>query len=270
MATAELQHAKMACEGLDRQARDAELRRVRLLRQGKRSCSHGYSYSERGHRVNEPSQDLDWFDALHDRMASAQKLYESEQAPLRRRRIAEGMLAEVLNYLLMHPRFSSSFVHLPLKDLLLFLSDLERGRKHPWSEPGFPFGTNIATSSQSKLKLWVKAAFALLKRNGFEPVEAYRRLSAGLTETGRTGRKGANVRWQSVQTWCREPESTNQALVQQRIDESWNEFQRQHSSLKVIDNSGRLLSQKEIAGLFVDAFWKTPILRDRFNSPQSE
>lgn len=217
-----------------------------------------------------PDQEVDWFDALHERMASVQKQYESEQSPLRRRTIAKGMLAEVMNFLLLHPRFRTSLVHLPLKDLLIFLSDLERGRKHPWSEPGFAFGTNIATSAQSELKLWVKAAYALLRRNGFEAVEAYRRLSKQLTETGRTGRSGANVRWQSVQQWCREPEAENQAPIQKRIDEAWEEFRRDYPSLTVLGRSNKPLSQKEVAGLFVDAFWQTPVLRDRFNSPRSD
>ena len=168
------------------------------------------------------------------------------------------------------PPFKNDTAHLALKDLLIFLSDLDKGRDHPWSAPFNFGGTSITTTAQSELKIWVRAACSVLKTNGFKPVEAYRRIASGLTTSGRTGRGGRPVRWQTVQTWCLESESSRDQQVRKKLEDWWIDFRAQLTGINVIDDWGRPVPEREIAGRFADLCWSMDHIRDRFISGAAE
>lgn len=212
----------------------------------------------------------DWVNRLYQAMAERQAAYDAESDPLLKRNKAGGLLGLVISSLLELPAFKNDSVHLPLKDLMIFLSDLDRGRDHPWSAPVNFGGTNITTTAQRELKIWVRAAFGVLRGNGFKPVEAYRRIASGLTDSGRSGRKGAPVRWQRVQAWCLEAETQSDARVKEKVERWWAEFQAETVPINVVDDWGRPVAEKEIAGKFADLCWSLPHLRDRSVSGASE
>lgn len=212
----------------------------------------------------------DWVNRLYQAMAERQAAYDAESDPLLKRNKAGGLLGLVISSLLELPAFKNDSVHLPLKDLMIFLSDLDRGRDHPWSAPVNFGGTNITTTAQRELKIWVRAAFGVLRGNGFKPVEAYRRIASGLTDSGRSGRKGAPVRWQRVQAWCLEAETQSDARVKEKVERWWAEFRAETVPINVVDDWGRAVAEKEIAGKFADLCWSLPHLRDRSVSGASE
>jgi hypothetical protein len=201
-------------------------------------------------------------------MAERQAVYDAESDPLLKRNKAGGMLGLVLSSLLELPAFKNDGVHLPLKDLMIFLSDLDLGRDHPWSAPVNFGGTNITTTAQGELKIWVRAAFSVLRKNGFRPVEAYRHIASGLTASGRSGRKGAPVRWQRVQVWCLEPETPRDQSIREKVDRWWADFRA--SSVNVVDDWGNPVAERELAGEFAGSCWSLPHLRDRSVSGASE
>lgn len=212
----------------------------------------------------------DWVNRLYLAMAARQVVYDAENDALLKRNKAGAMLGLVLSSLLELPAFKNESVHLPLKDLMIFLSDLDRGRDHPWSAPVNFGGTNRTTTAQSELKTWVRAACCLLQDNGFKPVEAYRRIASGLTKSGRSGRKGKPVRWQRVQAWCLEDEAWRDHQVREKVERWWADVRAQTTSINVVDDWGRPVSVREIAGRFVDLCWSLPHLRDRSVSGASE
>lgn len=212
----------------------------------------------------------DWVNRLYQAMAERQAIYEAESDTLLKRNKAGGMLGLVISSLLELPAFKNDSVHLPLKDLMIFLSDLDRGRDHPWSAPLNFGGTNITTTAQGELKTWVRAAFGVLTQSGFKPVEAYRRIANGLTDSGRSGRNGKPVRWQRVQAWCLEAEAPRDQHVKEMVQRWWTDFRAATASPKVVDHRGRPVAEREIAGRFVDLCWSLPHLRDRSVSGGSE
>ncbi len=78
----------------------------------------------------------EWVNRLYQRLAKRQANYEAETDTLLKRNKAAGMLGQVIHALLELPNFREDSVHMPLKDLMIFLSDLDKGRDHPWSCPG--------------------------------------------------------------------------------------------------------------------------------------
>jgi hypothetical protein len=212
----------------------------------------------------------DWINRLYQGMLDRQVKYDAEPDILLKRNKAGGMLGLVVTSLLELPAFRNDSVYLPLKDLLIFLSDLDRGRDHPWSAPVNFGGTNITTTAQGELKIWVRAAFGVLKSNGFKPVEAYRRIASGLSASGRMGRKGKLMRWQRVQAWCLESETARDEQVRIKMERWWVDFRANDSNIKVVDDCGKLVPEKEIAGRFSDLCWSIPHLRDRSFSGASE
>ena len=211
-----------------------------------------------------------WVNRLYKAMAELQAVYDAESDPFLKRNKAEAMLGLVISSLLELPAFKDDSVHLPLKDLMIFLSDLDRGREHPWSTPVNFGGTNITTTAQAELKMWVRAAFAVLKENGFKPVEAYRRIASGLTKSGRSGRNGNPVRWQLVQGWCRVSETPRDKQFKEKVLLWWADFRAKTASINIVDNCGQPVVEQEIAGCFVDRCWSLPHLRDRSFSEVSE
>ncbi len=212
----------------------------------------------------------EWVNRLYQSLAKRQADYEAETDTLIKRNKAAGMLGQVMRSLLELPALRNDSVHLPLKDLLIFLADLDLGRDHPWSAPVNFGGTNITTTAQAELKAWIRAAFTILREADFKPVEAYRRIADGLSRSGRTGRRGRPVRWQRVQTWCLEAEAPRDALVRERVMTWWAEFRAQHAEAQIVDGSGRPVPEREIAGRFADLCWSLPHLRDRSVSGVSE
>ena len=212
----------------------------------------------------------DWVNRLHQTMTQLQIVYDAEPDVLLKRNKAGLMVGVVLAWLLELPAFKNDSVHLPLKDLMIFLSDLDRGRDHPWSAPVNFGGTNITTTAQGELKIWVRAAFAVLGKNGFKPVEAYRHIASGLTSSGRSGRKGQPVRWQRVQAWCLEKETTHDQQVREKLEKWWVDFRAQDAGVTIVDSGGNPVPEKQIAGNFADLCWTLPHLRDRSVSGASE
>jgi hypothetical protein len=212
----------------------------------------------------------DWANRLHLAMAERQAVYDKQVDPLTKRNQVGGMLGLIISSLLELPAFKNDSVHLPLKDLMIFLSDLDRGRDHPWSSPVNFGGTNITTTAQAELKTWVRAAYEVLRDNDFKPVEAYRRIARGLTESGRSGRKGMPVRWQRVQAWCLEAEEPRDIHVRRTVARWWADLREQTAAINVVDDWGKPVLEREIAGKFADLCWGLPHLRDQSFSGESE
>ena len=212
----------------------------------------------------------EWVNHLHGVLSERYAIYEQEHDLLLRRNKAAAMLGQVISSLLSLPPFKNDTAHLALKDLLIFLSDLDKGRDHPWSAPVNFGGTNITTTAQSELKIWVRAAYGVLKGNGFQPVEAYRRIASGLTTSGRTGRGGSAVRWQTVQTWCLESETSRDQQAREKLERWWVDFRAQDAGITVVDDWGRPVPEREIAGRFADLCWSMDHIRDRSFSGGSE
>lgn len=212
----------------------------------------------------------DWVNHLHGVLSERYAIYVQEPDLLHRRNKAAAMLGQVISSLLSLPPFKNDTAHLALKDLLIFLSDLDKGRDHPWSAPVNFGGTSITTTAQGELKIWVRAACSVLKVNGFKPVEAYRRIASGLTSSGRTGRGGKPVRWQTVQTWCLESESSRDQQVREKLEVWWIDFRAQSAGVKVVDDWGKPVLEREIAGRFADLCWSLSHIRDRFISGISD
>jgi len=210
-----------------------------------------------------------WVERLHRTMALNQPVYDAEPDQLLKRNKAGVILGSVVSSLLELPEFKNDNVHLALKDLMIFLADLDRGRKHPWSAPVNFGGTNVTMTAQSELKIWIRAVFGVLSANGFEPVDAYRHIAVGLTHSGRSGRNGAPVRWQRVQIWCLEPATAHDQRVRDQLERWWVDF-RAHNTADQRNDGRDTASERELAGRFADLCWSLEHLRDRSVSGVSE
>src|SRR5215212_5245157 len=179
----------------------------------------------------------DWV-SLHQELSECQTIYEQERDVMLKRKQAAAMLAWVVDFLMKFPPFRDDTVHLPLKDLLFFLSDLDRGRDHRWSAPFSVGGINVTTTAQNELKRWVRVANSVLTQNGFEPGEAARHIADGLTRSGRTGRGKHKVRWQTVQRWCREEETQLDREMREKVEQWWRDVRASlPPPIKVVDAS---------------------------------
>lgn len=211
----------------------------------------------------------DWGSRLYVQLAGRRAVYDAEKDELSKREQAGAMLADIISALMELPTFKSDTVHMPLKDLLLFLADLKRGRDHPWATKSMPSGTNVTTASQAELKSWVRAAYGLLRQNHFGAVEAYKHIANGLTKSGRNGRNKAQaLRWRLVQAWCAEEETPSDAVTRERIHQFWNNFLALVANGTVTDSWGDTIEQKDkrLTAEFVNDFWELVQLRDRSNS----
>ena len=206
---------------------------------------------------------MDWVVRLHEAMAAKQAIYEAENDPHKKRRIARAILAEITSFLLELSVFKDDSAHFPLKELIFALSDLDRGRAPALLAPSNSGGTNITDHAKSELKFWVRAVFNVLIQNGFKKKEAYERIANGLTKSGRSFRNGNSIRWRNVQSWCREDETQPYAAMRERVEQWWSDFYNQIAGIKVVDGSGKPVSKKEIAGAFADQCWELPNIRDR-------
>lgn len=204
-----------------------------------------------------------WINQLHADLGQWRELYDSNADAHMRRHISGNMVGVLLASLLELPQFRNDSVHYPLKDLMIFLSDLHKGRDHAWSAPRNFGGTNITNTAQGELKVWVRAAFHILRSNGFKPVEAYRRIAQGLNASGRTARKGNPIRYQLVQTWCLEDERPREMQVREKLEQWWVAFRAQYEGAQIVDERGSPTPEKQLVGNFVDRCWSLEHLRDR-------
>tara|TARA_R110002012_G_scaffold138444_5_gene293674 strand:- start:2222 stop:2911 length:690 start_codon:yes stop_codon:yes gene_type:complete len=208
----------------------------------------------------------DWINTLYQRMADRQAAYDQETDPMLQRKKAAGMLAEVIQSLLQFPPFQKEPVHFPLKDLLLALGDLDKGRSPPWAIPVNVGGTSITNTADRELRSWVKAIFVVLEANHFKRTEAYKRIADGLNKSGRHGRKKTDpVRWRSVGEWCRSEDTPIDLLFRGRIEQWWDDFRSDTQHINLIDSWGDKVPDpsKVIAGKFADSCWELDHLRDR-------
>jgi hypothetical protein len=88
----------------------------------------------------------DWVRRLNQEVSERWAIYEQDPDVLSKRKQAGMMLGQVVLYLRELPPFKNDTL-MPLKDLLIFLSDLDRGRDHPWSAPVNFGGTNVTTTA---------------------------------------------------------------------------------------------------------------------------
>jgi hypothetical protein len=70
----------------------------------------------------------DWINRLYASLDERYSIYQQEPDSLLRRNKAAAMLGQVLSALHELPPFRDGHAHMPLKDLLIFLNDLDRGR----------------------------------------------------------------------------------------------------------------------------------------------
>lgn len=215
----------------------------------------------------------DWFNRLYQQLAGRYEKYTEEEDVLLRRNKAGAMLGDVVSALMEFPPFKSDSVHMPLKDLLIFLADLDKGRDHPWTQVVGVGGTNISTTAKAELKSWVRVLYKLLIQNNFSPVEAYQHIASVLTNTGRTGRdRSEPVRWRLVQGWCREEGSNRDLIIQKRLDGWWEDWQRQVTGTAPDRASPQEIEarDKALAAQIVTVCLDLPHLRDRFFSGVSD
>ena len=204
----------------------------------------------------------DWVNRLYQEMMARQANYDAEDNPLLQRNKAGGMLGLVVRSLNELPPFADSSVHLPLKDLLIFLNDLDIGRSHLWSRTGNVFGTNITPTAKNELKAYIRAIHHVQIANGFKKKESYERIAKTLADTGRTGHQGEPIPWRRVAEWCRDAESPRDQLIREKVEGWWAETQTLAAQAK--PHSGRKpITEKQLAGEFGDSCLSVPHLRDR-------
>jgi hypothetical protein len=116
----------------------------------------------------------------------------------------------------------------------------------------------------------VRAAYYLLKENGFKPVEAARHIAVGLTKSGRTGRAKGDVRWQRVQAWCREEEGQRDREIREKVERWWREYRASKAAINGVGEKGKPVGEKALLGAFTDHIWSLWHLRDRSVSGGSD
>jgi hypothetical protein len=207
------------------------------------------------------AEDTVCIDSLYRVLSKGYAAYAAEADTLAKREIAMLILVEVVKTLRMHPRFSTGDEYLPLRDLMFFLADLNRGRDHPWSAPVNFGGTNLTTTAQAELKVWIKAAFAVLRGSNFKPVEAYKRIAAGLAANGLRDRKGKSLELRRVQRWCLEPPDGDDLEFSQLLINAWTDYRDQKLALHALRDK-HPVTDKHLAGEFVDHCWTLSRFRD--------
>ena len=190
-------------------------------------------------------------------LESRADVFRRETDIVLKRNGSANMLEAVLRHLHALPPFADTKSIFPLKDMLMFFSDLERGRDHPWSLTVLRGGTNQATTAMTELKLWVLAVFAVLRSVQFTRVEAYRQIAEGLSKTGRSGRNGLPLRWRTVGAWCREAQCGSDAKITAKAQAWWTEYDERQAPL--FPAQDRTIRAKR----FADEMWQQEHPRDR-------
>lgn len=224
---------------------------------------------QRWNRTNPGWPDpTEWLQRVSSILSERYAIYQQEPDALLRRNKAAAMLAQVLASLQELPPFRDGHSHMPLKDLLHFLNDLDRGRAGPWAKPVNFGGTSVTTSAETEKRLWVNGVVHVFWSTGMSRTEAYRIVAAGLTQSGRRGTDGGAVPWRSVQQWCRKLGHPNETLIGRRILDWWQVFECTHGFLVTNCPTGewntrQCCDAKLIARMFADQVWNLPHLRDR-------
>ena len=183
-----------------------------------------------------------------------------------RAKIASESLATIVSALLELSLFRDENVHFPLKDLILALRDLNKGRRNPLLEPLNVGGTNIGSSSADELKACARAIFQILNENGFKKTEAYKRIASGLTNAGLLTRAGKPFPWQNVRNWCDEDETQIAELMRVNFQTTWSDYVVSSGLRKDSPALNDPKNIKLIAGCFSDLCWNLPQLRELSNS----
>ncbi len=211
----------------------------------------------------------DWIKRLSTNLEHRYEVYRQEPDVLLRRNKAAGMLGQVLSSLHELPPFRQGHAHMPLKDLLLFLNDLDLGRSPPWADPVNVGGTSTLTTAETELRHWANGMVWVLWSAGMQQTESYRMVANGLTAHGRTGKKGGPVPWRSVQQWCITLGHPKYTMIGKKIMDWWQAMPCSHGQLLVNCtesqlNHGHCLDAKSEAINFANSMWDIPHLRDKF------
>ncbi len=211
----------------------------------------------------------DWIMRLCKALEERYAVYEQEPDALLRRNKAAAMLGQVLSSLHELPPFHNGHSHMPLKDLLIFLNDLDRGRSPPWAKPVNFGGTSAMTTAETELRQWVNGVVWVLWSTGMMKTESYKIVADGLSAHGRKGKDGGPVPWRSVQQWCRNLGHPKDTMIGKRIMDWWQVMPCTHGYLVtncVASNlyHGHCRDAQAIAASFANGIWDLPHLRDRF------
>lgn len=211
----------------------------------------------------------DWINRLCSSLETRYEVYQQEPDILLRRNKAAAMLAQVLSSLHELPPFQTGHSHLPLKDLLIFLNDLDRGRSPAWAKPVNFGGTSATTTAETELRQWVSGVVQVLWFSGVGKTEAYKVVAEGLTKHGRVGKDGGPVPWRSVQQWCLNLGHPKDTMIGRRILDWWQVMPCPHGYLVTNcetgeRNVGHCRDAACIAKEFANSIWYIPHLRDRF------
>jgi hypothetical protein len=212
-----------------------------------------------------------WVNDLRTTLEARAAVYEQEPDALLRRNKAAGMLAELLSAIHSLPAFAYSSAHMPLKDLLIFLQDLDIGRAHAWSKPVNFGGTNVTPTAERELRNWAVGLVHILWLAGNCKSEAYRLVATTMTDSGRRGKNGGSVSWRSVQQWYLKTPAPLETIVGKRLAVRWQSAPCIHGQLITHCTSGasrQLMcsESKAIAKMWVQSALQLSTLRDRFHS----
>ena len=216
-----------------------------------------------------------WIDDLYAVLEACNAVYIKEPDISLRRNKAAGILVEVLSALHALPPFANGSAHMALKDLQIFLQDLDYGRAHPWSRPNSCGGTNVTTTAEREVRQWAVALVHLVWMAGFRKTDAYKLVADTLTKSGRTGAKGEPVAWRSVQQWYIDVPKPLETLVGSKLSAWWQTAPCPHGQLITNCDTGKwpyaiCAEAKATIARMAEIIWTLPNLRDRFHSPLSD
>ncbi|OYW21982.1 MAG: hypothetical protein B7Z43_08730 [Sphingomonas sp. 12-62-6] len=168
-----------------------------------------------------------WAQELARRLQDRVATYEKASAAALRRKNAAHMLAEVVKGLEVVPGITPAML-MPFKDLQIFVADLERGRRHPWSAPISVGGTNQESVAETELRIWTIIVAMVLIDAGFARKKAYQKIEAAAASTGR------EMPWRTIQRWlleCERGSDPRLDMVRQRFDQFWVQLECRHGGL---------------------------------------
>ena len=212
----------------------------------------------------------DWSARLFADLTRKAKAYEGEAGNDQRRYLAACMIGSIVSSLYELPTFREAHVLLPLKDVMIFFEDLRRGRDHPWAHPTKFGGTNVTRTAIAELKSYLKAFSFILRDSGFRINESNKFLAKSLQKSGRKSERNKIISSKTIERWVKEEATRQDAIVKKNIDQIWTDLQSLTNTIRIVDDSGKYLTKKDVASRFVDDFWGVPHLRDRLNSGDSE
>ena len=200
-----------------------------------------------------------WVAALREKLIEKSTEYSTLSDEQLKRNKAGAALGVIIEALAELPALQDLHLRLPLKDLLIFLNDLDNGRNHPWATPVNFGGTNLATTAQKELRVWVMIVFRLLSKEGMKTTAAYRHIAHGLSKQGRTNREGGPMRWQQVQNWCSEEFTPQHRLIQEKVNKLWSAYQQ--AEVKKAHTHSQTTGL-ELVKRFSDELWRSKHFRD--------